>query len=95
MKYENFLQDMGEIPPDMTLERIDNSRGYSPDNCRWATQSEQKRNTRQTRIIDFNGKRMCIVDWAKYIGIKSNTLERRILNGWSIERALNEKVGGE
>ena len=42
--YDNFLEDMGERPPDMTLDRIDNSKGYFPENCRWADNSTQSRN---------------------------------------------------
>ncbi len=47
-----FLADMGRRPtPQHTLDRIDNSRGYSPQNCRWATKTEQARNTRGNRLL--------------------------------------------
>lgn len=48
--FENFLADMGPRPAGMTLERKDSNRNYEPDNCRWATRSEQQRNTRQTKL---------------------------------------------
>ena len=42
-----FLQDMGECPLDLTLERIDNNKGYYKENCKWAIWTEQRKNQRQ------------------------------------------------
>jgi hypothetical protein len=49
-QFENFLADMGEQPPKMTLERINNDLGYFKENCRWATRAEQARNTCRTKL---------------------------------------------
>lgn len=89
MKFENFLNDMGEQPKGMSLERIDNNKGYSSENCKWATEYEQKRNTRRNHWIEFRGEKKCLADWATEIGIKSNTLINRLYRGhWPIEKAL-------
>jgi len=91
--FRNFFADMGERPEGMTLERIDNSKGYSPENCRWATRKEQQNNMRRNRILQLNGKSMNLTQWAEYLGIKRKTLEKRLnIFGWSVERALTTEV---
>lgn len=52
-RFENFLADMGECPDGLTIERIDNDRGYEPSNCKWATYAEQSANRRNT--VKFDG----------------------------------------
>lgn len=54
LKFEGFYEDMGERPEGMSLERINNSVGYSKDNCRWATQKEQNNNKRPERLATNN-----------------------------------------
>jgi hypothetical protein len=87
-QFVNFLSDMGEKPPGFTLERINNDGNYEPDNCRWATRSEQMRNTRRTKMVvvrDFSG---CILDACKHFGISYQSVWRRMQRGISLEDAL-------
>ena len=87
--FRNFLNDMGEPPVGASIERKDNSKGYFPENCIWANQSVQMRNTKRTRIIEFNGKSQCVTDWAKEIGIQESSLRKR-LDKWPLEKALTK-----
>lgn len=91
--FSAFLKDMGPRPDGMTLERIDNEKGYFPENCKWATWKEQRRNSRGwLNILEFENKRMCLADWAIETGISRHVISKRLKMGWSIERALTQKV---
>lgn len=88
-----FLADMGERPsPSHSIDRIDNNGCYSPDNCRWATKSEQNKNTCRTTQITFNGKTKCLADWSSELGVEYDVLRKRLKQGWDVDRALSAPV---
>lgn len=92
-KFESFYSDMGDPKPSMTLERIDNNGNYSPENCRWATRREQSRNRRSIKFLDFNGERKPLWQWTKKLKIPYSTIQTRLRNGWSVDRALGTPRG--
>lgn len=88
-KFENFLEDMGQPPEGLTIERIDNEKGYSPENCRWATPLDQVLNRRANLNFTINGKTKILSQWAEEHGINYFSLYSRVKKlGWEIERAI-------
>lgn len=93
--YPMFFQDMGYAPsPKHTLDRINNDGNYEPSNCRWSNRYEQMRNTRRNHFVEFNGENKTLAEWEGITGIKYYTIIYRLKAGWSIDRALTEKVQG-
>jgi hypothetical protein len=74
----NFYRDMGDPPDGRSIERLDNNLGYSKDNCVWATDTQQRRNKRSSRLIEYAGMTMCQSDWAKLMSIPVETLFARV-----------------
>jgi hypothetical protein len=80
--YEHFLADMGRKPTAKhSLERRDNDAGYGPQNCAWATQSAQLRNTRVTHFVSIGGKRMSVTEAAQRLGVAHSTVRYREKKG--------------
>jgi hypothetical protein len=87
--FESFLQDVGPRPsPVHQIDRIDNDGHYQPGNVRWATREQQSRNRRSNVLLEYQGRRQCIADWADEAGITWATLAKRLKRGWPIEKAL-------
>jgi hypothetical protein len=85
-----FLSHVGPRPSNKhSIERINNMTGYEPGNVRWATRTEQARNTRINRFLTLNGETHCISAWAEILGINVSTLDARLRRGWTVERALS------
>lgn len=78
-KFENFAEDMSPHPfGGKSIERINNDLGYSKENCRWATTTEQARNRRTNVFYECNGQSLTLSEWASRSGIPRDTLERRL-----------------
>jgi hypothetical protein len=91
--YENFLEDMGERPENKTLDRIDNNKGYSKENCRWATPREQTLNRRCALQITFRNQTKLLADWCQELNLPYATVYTRLYAyKWSIEEALSRPV---
>lgn len=91
----NFLKDVGKRPKGKTIDRVNNNRGYWPNNMRWATNTEQASNRRSSVIITHNNKTRCQSDWAKELGISSTSIWSYLKKGMSfdwIHNHFREKV---
>lgn len=73
---------------ELTIDRIDNEKGYSPDNCRWVGMKEQERNRRDTVWIEYDGEKYPLAELAEKVGIERTTLWKRIKSGWDVQDAL-------
>lgn len=90
--FANFFANMGARPEGGTLDRIDNEKGYSPDNCRWTTRTVQQNNTSRNRLVTFRGETKTISEWSKTLCIHYKTLTNRLDRGWSIDEAMTAMV---
>lgn len=76
--FSAFLADMGIRPDGMTIDRIDAAKGYSPDNCRWASAKEQARNTTRTKLFTVDGVSKTLMGWSESTGINHHCLYYRV-----------------
>lgn len=94
LSFENFFKDMGHtFKLGLSLDRIDNTKGYSKHNCRWVTLLEQARNKRSVRRFNYKGKNLTVREIAGHIGMKPASLYRRLIYyGWPLDNAITVPV---
>jgi len=80
-KFENFFEDMGERPEKLTIDRIDNSKGYYKQNCRWATLKGQANNKTNNNLVEYKGEIKNISQWANVLGKNRSFIYSRIKDG--------------
>ncbi len=90
--FENFHRDMGDKPPGLSLERINNDGNYCPENCKWATPLEQGNNSRKNRRIEIDGETKTLSQWCRTVGINKGTVLSRERCGWGIVEAITSPI---
>lgn len=91
--FENFYKWALENGYDdsLTIDRIDPNGNYCPENCRWISNKEQARNKTSNSVVEYNGEKHCLSEWAEIYGINYETLLTRIRRGFPFEEVLNHE----
>lgn len=92
LSFDAFFMDMGVRPEGKTLDRIDNSKGYSKENCRWATHKEQSNNRDVNRVLEYKGVRKTITEIGRQFSINVNTMRGRLRQGWTVDQTIETPV---
>ena len=91
--FENFYEDMGERPKGMSIDRINNNKGYSFKNCRWADSITQILNRSVTKFIEYKGEKLCQTEWSRRLGGGRDIVAQRILiSGWDPIKAITTPI---
>lgn len=91
--FSKFYSDMGDVPEGCELDRIDNSKGYSKDNCRWATSKTNNRNRRSNVFATIDGVTRTLIEWSEVEGaVEYATITQRIRKGWEPKSAVFQPI---
>ena len=89
LDFNAFLADMGSRPDGKSIDRIDNDKGYYPENCKWSTYTQQQRNTSVNTILTINCISRTLVDWSEQPNaVNRGTIRSRLKRNWPPEKAV-------
>lgn len=89
LHFENFYRDMhAGYADDLTIDRIDNSKGYSPGNCRWVPNIIQQANKNSNRVVRFRGQDMHLAEFCREAGVSRGAITPRLNAGMTGDEAL-------
>jgi hypothetical protein len=91
LTFEGFYEDMAEGYADnLSIDRLDNSKGYYKENCRWATATEQTNNQTRNKIIEVDGIKDTLANICRAYNVNYKMARDRLLEGWTTERAIKQ-----
>jgi len=101
LMFKNFEKDMyqsfckavsNKLLKEVTIDRIDNSKGYFKENCTWATHKQQSLNRRKSLVFTINGVRKSLVDWSHQYGCSYTTAYNKVKKGYNLNHALKKHI---
>ena len=92
--FDVFLKEIPPCPDEsLTLDRIDNSKGYIPGNLKWATRTEQANNKRNNKLLHYRGRTQSLAEWCREMDRNYMTVKTRLRDGWTVSKALTTPTG--
>lgn len=94
LKFDGFFKDMGpSYIEGYQIDRINNDGNYEPSNCKWSSPTEQSRNRRSNRFIEYKGQIKTVAEWASLSGLKPSAFRQRLYcMHWTLEKCLTTKA---
>jgi len=83
---------MGEKPNNKSLDRVDNNKGYSKENCRWSTRTEQCSNRRDNKYVLVDGNKLTITAACREYGVNHAKMYRKFYQGIPFQKAFDDEL---